>query len=123
LKVAANQAWFEYIPARVTGTTDGLRRFLPPEVSDTPLVDIDDHGLSHEPNNLAAINSLSVYRALRWGANVELILTDNRSFKSQSVAEQDIAAPFMPRGFPWYAPQDVIEVLDAGRDYPGGAPD
>lgn len=123
LKVAANQAWFEYIPARVLGTTDGLRRFLPPTVTDTPLTDFDDHGLSHEPNNLAAINSLTVYRALRWGANVELILTDNRSFRSRPIADDPMAAPFMTRSFPWYAPQDAIEVLDAGRDHPGGAPE
>ena len=123
LKVAANQAWFEYIPARVIGSTDALRRFLPPAVNNTPLDDFDDHGLSREPNNLAAINSLTVYRTLRWGANIELILTDNRSFKSRAAAEQPTAAAFLPRNFPWYAPQEVVEVLDAGRAYPDGAPE
>jgi alkaline phosphatase D len=36
-----------------------------------------------EPNNLLAINSLKGYRALRWGRNVELIVTDKRSYRSE----------------------------------------
>lgn len=123
LKAAANQAWFEYIPARVRGDIEGLRRFLPPAVKDAPLIDFDADGLSHQADNQAAINSLLINRALRWGANVELILTDNRSFRSQAAAERADAAPFVVRGFPWYAAQDAVEALDAGRAMPGGAPD
>ncbi|MEN5230204.1 alkaline phosphatase D family protein [Brevundimonas naejangsanensis] len=123
LKAAANQAWFEYIPARVRGATQGLERFLPPAVQDAPLTDFDADGLSHQADNQAAINSLLINRALRWGANVELILTDNRSFRSQAAAERADAAPFAVSGFPWYADQTAIEILDAGRAMPGGAPE
>lgn len=122
LKLAANQAWFEYIPARVSGATLRLERFLAPTVSDAPLDAVDADGLSHEPGNLAAINSLKIARSLRWGANIELILTDNRSFRAQAVAESEAAAPFAVRGFPWFAAQDVIDVLDAGRTWAQGAP-
>jgi len=122
LKVAANQAWFEYVPARVSGSTLGLERFVPPEVADRPLTAFDDHGLSRESGNLAAVNSLKVARTLRWGANVDLILTDNRSFRSRPAADTPDAAPFSVRGFPWFAPQDAVEILDAGRDYDHGRP-
>lgn len=37
--------------------------------------------LGTEPNNIAAVNSLIGYRALRFGKNVEVILTDQRSFR------------------------------------------
>lgn len=41
--------------------------------------------LGLEPGNLAAISSLKLFRAFRFGANVELILTDNRSFRSEPI--------------------------------------
>ena len=34
----------------------------------------DDHGLGEEPNNLIGIGSLTGYRTLRWGQNMELIV-------------------------------------------------
>ena len=37
-----------------------------------------------EPNNLAAIGSLKIYRALRLGRNVDLILTDNHSYRGRA---------------------------------------
>ena len=69
-KVAANQAFFEYQPARLA---DPGRRYLAtfnaPRLVDAPITSFDDHGLGQEPNNLAAIHSLRGYRALRWGRN------------------------------------------------------
>ena len=122
-KVAANQAWFEYQPARVVKPDNRLvDRYDPPAVTDAPIRDFDDHGLGREPGNVAAIDSLKIFRALRWGRNVELILTDNRSFRSQPVMDRPDAAQFQPKQFPYALPQDVIEVLDAGRAYNGGAP-
>ena len=82
LKVAANQAWFEYQPARITKSSGpGLDRFDPPAVTDAPLADLDENGLGQEPNNLAAINSLIVYRALRYGRHLDLMITDQHSYK------------------------------------------
>src|SRR6185437_313252 len=55
-KVAANQAFFEYQPARLA-RPDGrpLDRFTPPAVVDGPVTAFDDHGLGQERNNLTAI--------------------------------------------------------------------
>src|SRR6266540_5405339 len=100
-KVAANQAWFEYQPARVVKPGNrAVDRYEAPAVADAPIRDFDDHGLGREPGNLAAINSLKLFRTLRWGRNVELILTDNRSFRSEPVLDGPEAAPFQTRQFP-----------------------
>jgi alkaline phosphatase D len=122
-KVAANQAWFEYQPSRViqAGRPAGAR-FAAPAVADAPISRFDDHGLGLEPGNLAAIQSLEVFRALRFGRNVELILTDNRSFRSEPIVDRAETAAFEPKGFPWFVPQEAIEILDGGRQFAGGKP-
>ena len=51
-------------------------QFDPPKVVDAAITSFDDHGLGQEPNNLTAIHSLKGYRSLRWGRNVDLIITD-----------------------------------------------
>lgn len=122
-KVAAAQAWFEYQPARVIkATSTGVDRYDPPKVSDKPLAEYDDHGLGLESDNLAAINSLKLFRTFRYGKNVDLILTDNRSFRSEPIGDQATTVPFQPRDFPYTVPQDVIEILDAGRTFNSGRP-
>ena len=115
-KVAANQAWFEYQPARVVDT------YNPPAVRDAPIREFDDHGLGLEPGNLAAINSLKIYRTLRWGGNVELILTDNRSYRSEPMMRRPDAAKFQPQQFPFVLSDNVIDVFDAGREFNHGHP-
>jgi alkaline phosphatase D len=122
-KVAANQAWFEYQPARVVKAGNPqIDRYDPPSVADAPIRNFDDHGLGLEPGNLAAVSSLKLFRALRWGRNVELILTDNRTFRSEPVADQATFSPFQAKQFPFVISEDVIDVLDAGRTYNGGRP-
>ncbi|MFL5541520.1 MAG: alkaline phosphatase D family protein, partial [Longimicrobiaceae bacterium] len=118
-KVAANQAWYEYQPARIRRPGDPAGdRFVAPPVRDVPLRDFDELGLGLEPNNLAAIDSLKIYRALRWGRNVDLILTDNRSY----AAEPPRLDAFASREFHWAEPEEVVEILDSGRAYAGGHP-
>jgi alkaline phosphatase D len=56
LKVAANQAWFEYQPARVLPPGSKLDTFNAPQVVDTPVKDFDDTGLGTEPNNLGVVD-------------------------------------------------------------------
>ena len=122
-KVAANQAWFEYQPARVKkpgGAT--LERFDAPRVVDTPITRFDAHGLGQEPNNLAAIASLTGYRALRWGRNVDLIITDQHSYRSEEPTSRPEAAALTSDDFPNFMPQEAQEILDAGRAYAGGRP-
>jgi alkaline phosphatase D len=114
-KVAANQAWFEYQPARVIKTGGGgLERFEPPAVQDAPVRAFDEHGLGQERGNLAAIESLKLFRAFRWGKHVELILTDNRSFRSECVVDRPEAARFQSKDFPWAIPEEALEALDSG---------
>ena len=122
-KVAANQAFFEYQPARMakpSGTS--LERFDGPHVEDAPITHFDEHGLGQEPNNLAAINSLKGYRAIRWGKNVELIITDQRSYRSEEPLDRAETKPFVSEDFPEMLPEEAIEILDAGRSYNGGKP-
>ena len=122
-KVSASQAWFEYQPSRAVHPGDGgLDRFDPPAVADAPLTTFDDDGLGLDAGNLAAVNCLRRYRAFRWGANVDLILTDNRTYRSQPLADLPATAPFIPGKFAAVVAQDVTEVLDAGRAYAGGHP-
>jgi alkaline phosphatase D len=122
-KVAANQAWFEYQPARVVKAGDSKAdRFEPPRVKDTPIHQFDASGLGVEPGNIAAIESLKLFRILRWGRAVELILTDNRTYRSEPVTYRKEAAVFETKDFPYFASQEVIEILDAGRAYAGGRP-
>jgi alkaline phosphatase D len=116
-KVAANQAWFEYQPARVQQPGhDTLDRFHAPSVADTPIESVDALGLGTEPNNVAAVRSLRVYRALRFGRNVELIITDNRSYMAEPVNADAIS----PSEFPWASAEDAQQILDWGRAYANG---
>jgi alkaline phosphatase D len=122
-KVAANQAFFEYQPARMAKPSGAsLERFDPPHVVDAPVRRFDEHGLGQEPNNLAAIGSLKGYRALRWGRNVELIVTDQRSYRSEEPVDREEAKPLASDDFPELIPEEAMEILDAGRTYNGGQP-
>jgi len=122
-KVAANQAFFEYQPARLFKPSGpSLDQFHPPQVADAPITHFDEHGLGQEPNNLAAIHSLRGYRALRWGLNVELIITDQRSYRSEEPTYRVEAQAFSSDNFPGLVPQEVLEILDAGSAFNGGNP-
>ncbi len=122
-KVAANQAFFEYQPARLFKPSGpSLEKFDPPHVSDAPITQFDAHGFGQEPNNVAAVASLRGYRALRWGRNVELIITDQRSYRSEDPLGHKEAEAFSSDDFPEFIPQEVIEILDAGSAYGGGKP-
>jgi alkaline phosphatase D len=76
-KVAAAQAWFEYQPARVVKLgSANLNQFVAPKVADKKIVDFDEFGMGQEAGNIAAVKSLTLYRALRWGRHVDLVLTE-----------------------------------------------
>ncbi len=121
-KVAAMQAWFEYQPARVKKPNPSLERFDAPHVVDAPITRFDDDGFGQEPNNRAAIASLTGYRALRWGRHVDLIITDQRSYRSEDPTDDDRAEIFSSKDFPNLFPQEMQELLDAGRSANGGKP-
>ncbi len=116
LKVAASQAWYEYQPARVSKPGSG-DAFEAPAVENRPVETFDARGVGQEPNNLAAITALRIQRAFRYGKNVDMILTDNRSFMSPG-------GPYS--GLPEIKfnamPEEMLEILDQARDYAGGHP-
>jgi len=122
-KVAALQAWFEYQPARVTKSSGpSLESFAPPKVQDAPIEHFDEHGMGVEPNNQAALKSLTGYRTVHWGPHVDLVLTDQHSYRSKDPARRREASVFKSDDFPELFPQEAMEVLDAGREYGGGQP-
>jgi alkaline phosphatase D len=122
-KVAAMQAWFEYQPARIRKASGpSLERFDPPKVVNAPIAHFDPQGLGQEPNNLAALASLTGYRAMRWGRHVELIITDQRSYRSEEPTGRAEAQDLMSKDFPELFPQEALEILDAGRIYNGRKP-
>lgn len=123
VKVAANQAWFEYIPARVSGAGGApLDRFDPPQVEDVTIERWDDDGLGDEPNNLAAINSLIVYRALRYGKHLDLIVTDQYSFRSPDPTDAPILGDIYDPAFGGWFSEAAMIACDAGREANGGRP-
>jgi alkaline phosphatase D len=115
-KVAANQAWFEYQPARVERPgRHSLDRFEAPEVKDAPIQTFDAQGLGTETNNLVAIDSLIGYRSLQWGRHLDLIITDQHSYRSEEPTSRPEAAALDNADFPELIPQEIMETLDAGR--------
>jgi alkaline phosphatase D len=122
-KVAANQAWFEYQPARVRHAGGpSLERFAAPRVEDAPIEVFDEHGLGREPNNLAAIGSLTAYRTLRWGKHLELLVTDQHTYRAEEPGSRAQAQTLVSADFPELYPQELLETLDAGRAHADGHP-
>ena len=107
-KQDANQAWFEYIPC------------LLGELQGQPAHDFRRQPLVGEKatRNQAAVDSLRIYRHLKWGRNLDIMLTDSRSYRSP---------PCLPKGFaesvglPLNTVQ-LIEIADAGNTYNDGNP-
>jgi alkaline phosphatase D len=122
VKVAANQAWFEYIPARVASPGGSLERFDPPAVKDVPIGKFDDNGLGIEPNNLTAIRSLIAYRALRYGRHLDLIITDQHSYRSEDPLGDPELEKLVGPEFYGMFPEEAMEILDGGRAFDGGKP-
>jgi len=122
LKVAAMQAWFEFQPARVLAPSRSLATFDAPHVVDTPITDFDDTGLGLEPNNITAIECLIGYRTLRWGRHIDLIITDQRSYRSRDPGDHDEINPLFEGDTLGFVPEELWAQLDAGRDYANGHP-
>jgi alkaline phosphatase D len=124
VKVAANQAWFEYQPARVS-KADGLslERFEPPAVKNVSIVKYDEGGIGDEPNNRVAINSLTAYRALRYGKHLDLMLTDQHSFHGPDPFGDESLNKLADWGdYNGMFPDDILQILDGGRAFNGGNP-
>jgi alkaline phosphatase D len=123
LRVAANQAWWEYIPSRVRKVSGAdLTQFSPPHVENARIGSFDAYGLGTEPNNLAAIGSMTGYRSITYGRHVDLILTDFHSYTMEDPTTRLEATAFDLPDFPFLFPQEALEILEAGRSYNGGRP-
>ncbi|HKP36409.1 MAG TPA: alkaline phosphatase D family protein [Pyrinomonadaceae bacterium] len=123
IKVAANQAWWEYLPSRckkVSGPS--LESFDPPAVTNVAIEKWDENGLGDEPNNLTAINSLKAYRALRYGRNLDLIITDQHSYRSADPFSDPSLGKLGGDEFIGMFPESEMRVLDGGRSFNGGNP-
>ena len=122
VKVAANQAWFEYIPARVTPPSGSLTEFGKVAVQNIKIEKWDENGLGQEPNNLAAIRSLIAYRALRYGKHLDLLITDQRSFAGEDPSDAGKVGKIYDPSFRGYFSEEAMIALDAGSSYDGGKP-
>jgi alkaline phosphatase D len=122
VKVAAMQAWFEYLPARVSRGGRLLDRFDPPAVENVPIKEFDANGLGMEANNLTAINSLKGYRALRYGRHLDLIITDQHSYGSADPFSDPSLDKLGGDEFTGMFPESGMRILDGGRGFNGGNP-
>jgi len=122
VKVAANQAWFEYIPARVKPPSASLAEFGPPPVNNVRIDNWDGNGLGIEPNNLTAIRSLIAYRALRYGKHLDLIITDQHSFCGDDPTDAEGVGKIYDPKFNGMFSEEAMIALDAGRAFESGKP-
>jgi alkaline phosphatase D len=122
VKVAANQAWFEYVPARVSPPNGSLAEFGTVAVKNVKIDKWDGNGLGIEPNNLTAIRSLIAYRALRYGKHLDLIITDQHSFCGDDPTDAEGVGKIYDPAFNGMFSEEAMIALDAGRAFDGGRP-
>jgi alkaline phosphatase D len=125
-RVMASQAWFEFVPAILTkaepvdGVDPASKDFTPTSVEDVMYEEFVDVS---EPNNQKALAAITIYRQLRFGKHVDIVVTDNRSYRSDHAVPEDVSfnnpLVFDPRAG---LPLDVINAFDAGKTANGGSP-
>jgi alkaline phosphatase D len=129
-KLAASQAWWEYTPVHLTGATgptgvtQDAKDFATATVTDAAFTAPNADNFVAEANNAAAIGAMTIYRSLRWGKHVELVMTDQRSYRSDHAVPEGLAAliPALfldPRNF---LPLPVVTIFDQGATANGGVP-
>lgn len=124
-KIAANQAWFEFVPAMLSeapdfsGVKSEAKSFSPAKVSTGPMGEPDGALLFQGADNLKAIRSLTIYRAFSWGSLIDLVITDLRSYRSPPVMTEEVKA--LVKGAP-VPPVRIVKLLDEGCTAMNGAP-
>jgi alkaline phosphatase D len=129
-KVAGSQAWFEFVPSHLTGAAgvagvaSQAKDFAAPAtaVVDAPMTDaeVNADNFTNEPNNAAAVGAMTIYRSLRFGKHVELVMTDQRSYRSDHAIPEDFITFFNKNVAPaFFAPRNVVpqslcDLMDAG---------
>src|SRR5437763_2660111 len=124
IKVAANQAWWEYLPSRCKKSGGASwEHFEAPAVTNVKITKWDDNGLGDEPNNLIAINSLIGHRTFRYGKHLDLIITDQHSYHGPDPFSDDSLNKLGDwAAYDGWFPEDLQQVLDGGRAFNGGNP-
>jgi len=129
-KVAANQAWFEYIPVNLAQLDDvpsDLRHtqdFEFASVQETENLAVDESNFAINTDNVNAINTMTIYRSFRFGALMSLLVTDNRSYRSDHAVPEAISGNESLFAHPrMLMPLDLLNQLDAGRTDQNGNPD
>jgi alkaline phosphatase D len=107
-KLDANLAWFEYIPS----VLDQLASQQAHDYQGTELTGNDPR------DNACARDSLCIYRKLSWGANLDIVLTDTRSYRSGPCLPQHL---YRDLDLPLNTLK-LVEIADYGRDYNDGKP-
>src|SRR5437868_7394407 len=119
IKVAANQAWWEYLPSRCkkSGGTS-WEHFEVPAVANVEIKKWDENGLGDEPNNLIAIKSLIGHRTFRYGKHLDLIITDQHSYHGRDPFSDDSLNKLGDwAAYNGWFPEDLQQVLDGGRAF------
>jgi alkaline phosphatase D len=123
-KVAANQAWFEYIPALLTGLDDSVpgveqqaKDFAPVTVAEAEFIAPNADNFVPEDNNVKAVGSMTIYRSLRWGKHVDLVITDQRSYRSDHAFPEELKTQGGPFIFDTRnaLPKYIVDIMDAGN--------
>jgi len=128
-KVAASQAWFEFVPCQLTGATgvsgvtQDAKDFAPVTVTDAAFTTPNADNFVDEPNNAAAVGAITIYRSLRFGQHCELVMTDERSYRSDHAIPEDTEVGqvifFDPRNV---LPIAMVNTFDEGMTANGGSP-
>ena len=127
-RLAASQAWFEYVPAHLTGATgvpgvtSDAKDFTPAAVQDAAFTAPDADNFVPEPNNVAAIGALTIYRSLRFGKHVELVMTDQRSYRSDHAIPEELTNNALFFDARAALPLPIVNTFDQGKTANGGAP-
>jgi len=85
-------------------------------VSNAPFTAANADNFVAEPNNAAAIGAMTIYRSLRWGKHVELVMTDQRSYRSDhAIPESTVAlvnsvAVSMGQPTPFFDPRNFLPI-------------
>lgn len=127
-RVAASQAWFEFVPVHLSGAggVEGVpsqaRDFAPAEVERAPFIAANDDNFVDEWNNMTAVEAITIYRSLRFGKHVELVMTDQRSYRSDHAIPEELTNNQLFFAARNALPLPVVNTFDQGKTANGGAP-
>ncbi|MEQ9520192.1 MAG: alkaline phosphatase D family protein [Parvibaculum sp.] len=125
-KLAANQAWFEFIPAilsdaqSIGDVANQASDFKRASVSNSAYGAYDDALLNTNRDNLSALASMTIYRALSFGKMLDMVVTDLRSYRSPPVVNEPVKE--LLGGSSRINVIRIIKELDAGRTANNGEP-